>query len=199
MASKLEKWDGAQGFTLPMITCVLSGTRNEVRWGLHYKVEAVKLQPCRAEERLPNLLRAPILKWLGHRKLNLTLLTLGPPTTSCLNIHPHHTTPPLYTDTQLTVATTRLIYIFWYGYRGWKSMGCSWTLRRVKKIQEGTWDQGEKMLVATASFIVSPSHGVVADVNRNKRCRLPILSLLTVSRITTAGALFWLLGSHGSR
>lgn len=54
-----------------------------------------------------------------------------------------------------------------------------------------------KMLVATA-FIVSLTHGVVADVNRNKQCSLPISSLLTVSGITTAGALFWRSGSHGS-
>lgn len=45
------------------------------------------------------------------------------------------------------------------------------------------------MLVATAPFIVSLPHGVVADVNRNKQYSLPILSLLTVSGITAAGAL----------
>lgn len=136
MASKLEKWVGAQGFTSVMITCVLSGTRNQGRWGLHCKAEAVKLQPCRAKQRLPSLPWAPILKWLGHRKLNLTLLTLGPPPTSCLNIPPHHKTPSPYSDTRFTVATTRLIYIFWYGCRGWKSRGCSSTLKRKE-----TWDR----------------------------------------------------------
>lgn len=83
---------------------------------------------------------SPILKWLGHRKLNLTLLTLGPPTTSCLNIHPHHTTSPLLSDTQLTVATTRLIYIFWYGYRGWKRVKKLRNLRsELEKLKSSWW------------------------------------------------------------
>lgn len=81
--------------------------------------------------------------------------------------------------------------------------GCSKQWKKVRKKAEisvcvcvGGGTQ-RKMLVATA-FIVSLTHGVVADVNRNKQCSLPISSLLTVSGITTAGALFWRPGSHGS-
>lgn len=102
------------------------------------------------------------------------------------------------------MATARPIYIFRYDLQrmeeqrmqrdthesGRKSRG---NLRSVRKKKE------RKMLVATAPFIVSLPHGVVADVNRNKQYSLPVLSLLTVSGITTAGALFWLLRSHESR
>lgn len=97
------------------------------------------------------------------------------------------------------MATARPIYIFRYDLQrmeeqrmqrdthesGKKSRG---NLRSVRKKKE------RKMLVATAPFIVSLPHGVVADVNRNKQ-----YSLFTVSGITTAGALFWLLRSHESR
>lgn len=49
------------------------------------------------------------------------------------------------------------------------------------------------MLVATAHFIVSSPHGVAAHVNWNKQRSLPISSLLTVCRRSTAGASFPLL------
>ncbi len=60
-------------------------------------------------------------------------------------------------------------------------------------------EKERKKTKATASFTVPLSHRRVADVNRKKQCSLPITSQLAVSRITTAGALFWLLGAHGSR
>lgn len=96
-------------------------------------------------------LSSPILKWLGYRKLNLTLLTLGPPTTSCLNIHPHHTTPPLCTDTPLIVATTRLIYIFWYGHRGWKKV------KKVKKKPKISVQKRYKKKYPCGDFFLCPS------------------------------------------
>lgn len=88
MASKLEQWVGAQGCTSPMITCVLSGTKQGEGYTTRLRLWSCSLAE-QNRQRLPNLLWASILKWLGHRKLNLTLLTRGPPTTSCLNTHPH--------------------------------------------------------------------------------------------------------------
>ena len=117
-----------------------------MRWGLHYEVEAVKLQPCGVQQRLPNLLWAPILKWLGHRKLNLTLLTLGPPTTSCLGIHPRHTTPPFYSDTRLAVATAKAdLHILIWVERMEDVAGHSKEWKGVRKKAEiSVWGGGEE-------------------------------------------------------
>lgn len=52
---------------------------------------------------------------------------------------------------------------------------------------------------AAAFFIISLSHGVAADGDRNRQSSLPISGLLTASGITTAGASFWCLESYRSR
>lgn len=132
MAWGLEKWEGAKGFTSPMITRVLPGTkRGKERaalqgwgWGaaaLQSRTEATQSPPSPHTEVIRQQEAEPDI---ADTRPPYHILPQHPPTphdTTSLSWHPTH------------CGNHRLIYILWYGYRGWKSRGCSRTLKRVKK------------------------------------------------------------------
>lgn len=146
---------------------------------------AVALQSrTEATQSLPS----PILKWLGHRKLNLTLLTLGPlphPASTSTHTTRHHLstlTPNSLWQPQGWFTSSDMVN---EDGREWKKS--SRNLR--SEIQRN-------ILVVTSSYVPSLSYGVAADVKKSKRYSLSLSNLLTARGITTIGVLFWLLGSQ---
>lgn len=124
-----------------MITCVLPGTkRGKVRAALQgWGWGAAALQSRTEATQSP---LSPHTEVIRPQEAEPDIADTRPP----YHILPQHSPTP-HDTTSLSWHPThcgdhRLIYIFWYGYRGWKSRGCSRTLKRVKKkSQKETWDQ----------------------------------------------------------
>lgn len=194
MASKLEQWVGAQGCTSPMITCVLSGTKQGEGYTTRLRLWSCSLAE-QNRQRLPNLLWASILKWLGHRKLNLTLLTRGPPTTSCLNTHPH----------QLSMLTPDAPWQpqGWFTYSDMvtedgSAEDVAGHSREWKESQEEFCDQWKKIKNGEKIWrLLLYCFPVLWGDDR--KAAMQLANFKPINSEHTTGSLFWLLGSHESR